>query len=531
MSDFASIYTMANKPTSPAPDFLESMGKVAGLQRMGIQNQLGTQQVQQGQMQNQQLQQQLQDATQLRDTLTQAAANKQDPLEAVGKLGSPAAQTWRKQYQDMAAAQTKLSREQFDLGCAHMAKVGGAVISATQTPGTTPQQVAQIIDSHVQQGNIPQAQADALKATLPQDSTALPIWGMTQGATLGASKDLLGMFLPDNKMVDTGSGTQPVSVNKLTGQATPKGDPIEKDIPAGDLKRFASDLGALRADGSIDMDNAQVKAHLKKLNYIAPNTMTLMNAAGGGSDFDASQPLKPADESQARYAAQTGSRETPSNRNPGALIRNARAEYLAQQGGGDIAQNKIQFKSQADAQKFFTTGKGADAMRQQATIIHHADSFLQMANALESGDTVLANKAANQLGMQLGNDRAKNVELAGHILSEEVGKYLSGGAGSAEEREKMGSLLPSFASPQQFRGAVQTLQTMVQGQRASWMEQRDSAIKGQVPWKTNPTNPPNGASATPTATPALQTVSPQDAAKLPAGTHFIGLDGVERVKH
>jgi hypothetical protein len=523
MSDFASIYSMANKPTTAAPDLMEGMGKVASIQHMAQQNQ-------QGAMQNQQMAQQLQDAQELRTTLQQAQSKGLDPIKAVSQLGSPAAQAWRTQYTDLASKQTKLSADQFKLATDHMAKVGGDVMAASQAEGATPQQVAQVIASHVQQGNIPPEKAQGLLQGLPRNPADLATWGKIQGATLGASKDLLGLFTDEHHMVDTGTGTQPVSVNKLTGKATPNGDPIEKDIAPGDLKRFASDIGALKPDGSIDMSNPQVAAHLKKMNYIAPNALTLLGGSGGAA-FDPSQPLSPAEESQARYAAQTGARETPSIRNPGALTRNARAEYLAQQGGGDIAGNKVQFKNQQEATKYFTTGKGADAFRQQETIIHHADAYLQMATALDNGNMQLANKAANTLGVQLGNDKAKNLELAGHVLSEEVGKYLSGGAGSAEERATMGKLLPSFASPQQSRGAVTTLQTMVQGQRASWTQQRDAALKGNVPWQQQPANPQAGSGSTPTAAPALQKMSPQDAAKLPAGTHFLGLDGVERVKH
>lgn len=475
MTDFGSIYQMANHPTVALENPMDAMGKMMSLKNLATQNQMGDMQVQQQQ-------QALQDAQELRSTIQKSVQSGQSPVQAVSQLASPAAQGWAKQYTEMASAQTKLSKEQFDLSEAHLKKVGGDVVGATQAPGVTRDQVAAVIARHAQDRNIPPDKAQALIQSIPTDPAAIPTWGLTQGITLGASKDLLGLFVGDTHMVDTGTGTQPVVVNKVTKTVQNVGPEIEKNIGPGDLKKFASDIGALKDDGSIDMTNPQVKA---KIHAMTTNMATVIQGAGGsgGASFDPSIPLGPADESQARYAAQTGARETPSMRNPGALQRNARAEFLAQQGGGDIAGNKIQFKNQQDANKFFTTGKGADAMRQQETIIHHADAFLQMATALDNGDVQLANKFANQLGVQLGNDKAKNVELAGHILSEEVGKYLSGSSGSAEEREKMGQLLPAFSSPQQFRGAVTTLQTMVQGQRQSWQQQRAAALAGQVPFQ------------------------------------------------
>ena len=498
MADFGSIYSMANRPTSPAPDLAQSMGTVASIQHLGQQNQLGQQQIAQGQMQNQQMQQQLQDATELRQTLKEAISSGQNPVQAVQKLASPAAQGWVKQYTEMAMNQTKLSKEQFDLASNHLAKVGGDVIAASQAPGATPQQVAQIIQGHVQQGNIPPDKAQALIQTIPQDPAALPTWGMTQGATLGASKELLGLFTPQVHMVDQGTSTQPVAINPTQATIKNIGAPIEKDIGPGDLKKFASDIGALKDDGSVDMSNPKVKA---KIHAMTTNMATVIQggAGGGGASFDPSQPLSPADESQARYAAQTGARETPSMRNPGALQRNARAEYLAQQGGGDIAQNKIQFKTQQDAQNYFTTGAGADAFRQQETILHHAQVFGQIYDALNNGNTQLANKLGNEFNVQFGADQATNAKIVGQVMSAEVGKYLAGNQGSKDERAELAALIPTFSSPQQAKGGLQTLATLVQGQRASWTAQRDAALKGQVPWQQQPANPQAPAGAAPAA--------------------------------
>ena len=146
----------------------------------------------------------------------------------------------------------------------------------------------------------------------------------------------------------------------------------------------------------------------------------------------------------------------------------------------DLAEAKKSFKTQQDAQKFFTTGKGADAMRQQETILHHAQVFQQIADALDNGNIQLANKLGNTFGLQMGSDKATNLKMAGQIFSAEVGKYLAGSMGSAEERAELAKLMPMFNSPEQFKGGLKTLSNLVEGQRKSWMRQRTAALSGKV---------------------------------------------------
>jgi len=508
MADFASAYANFNKPSVQLENPMDAYGRAQQLQNLNTQGQLLQGQVQTQQMQQTSMERQIQDAQDVRDAIKSANGDPNAAMANVSKLGSTTGLEYLAKMKEMQLKGVQLSSAQNDLATKHLAMVGNG-IGAAQTP----EQAANIVKGHALIGNIPQPDAQGLLAGIPQNPDEFKTWQKLQAAKLGASKEVMDMITPAVHQVDTGTATQFVGVTPSTGTVAPIGAPIDKDIQPGDLKKFASDIGAIKDDGSVDLNNPQVQA---KIHAMTTNMATVIQggAAGGGASFDPSQPLSPADESQARYAAQTGARETPSMRNPGALQRNARAEYLAQQGGGDIAQNKIQFKTQQDAQKYFTTGGGADAFRQQETILHHAQVFGQIYDALNNGNTQLANKLGNEFGVQFGSDQATNAKIVGQVMSAEVGKYLAGNQGSKEERAELAGLIPTFSSPAQAKGGLQTLQTLVQGQRASWTAQRDAALKGQVAFG-----------------PGLQKVSPQDAAKLPAGTHFLGLDGLERVKH
>lgn len=296
MADFASIYSMANRPTVAAESPIDAQAKMYSLANMAQQNQ-------QGQMQTQQMQQQLQDAQELRDTIKQASSAGQSPVQAVSQLGSPTAQKWMQAYTEMAQNQTKLSKEQFDLAQAHLSKVGGDVVSAAQQPGATPQQVAQVIQSHIQQGNIPANQGQQLLQSLPSDPSQLGTWGLAQGATLGASKELLGLFTPTVHMVDTGTAVQPTGVTAATGKVAPIGDPIEKTVapsspgPVGkDLETYNSGLPDGQEVGPNDPGflNWYAKVHRHEGTTLAlPGAHTLVSPGSGGAGPDLSN-LPPA---------------------------------------------------------------------------------------------------------------------------------------------------------------------------------------------------------------------------------------------
>lgn len=458
---------LANADPSRQFDPMKAMGNALQMKAM-------QQNVQMQGMQNQQLQQQIQDTQDFRNTFKTAVANGQDPVEALSKSPSPIAQKYLNTILDMRQKGVKLESDQYDLGIKKMQGMGNDILAATSAPGATPQGVAAVVQRHAANGDLPPAQAQEMMQELQtlQGPDALKNWGILQGVKTHVAKDVLGLFTPQTKVSGNVAVTQDALTGKVTGAAPVPG------MAASEIGKFAVDL-----TGKPEI-TPEVVAKWKELH---PNMATVMMGSGGsgGSNFDASQPLKPADESQARWAAKTGQRETPSMRNPGALQRNARAEWLAQNdpnigGSGDITQNKLQFATAQQAQKYFTTGKGADAFRQQETILHHAQVFSQIADALNNGNVQLANKLGNQFGAQFGSDQATNYKIAGQIFSAEVGKYLAGGQSTAEERKELSELIPSFSSPSQIKGGLATLSALVQGQRQSWLAQRDAALKGNV---------------------------------------------------
>ncbi len=472
----------AGQGVTPLQQPMDIMGK-------GLALQSGMLQMQQQRMQNQQIQQQLQDAADLRATLQKAAQEGADPEKAVEKLGSPLAAKYLGTMLDMRQKGVTLQKNQFDLASAHLQKLGNSILGAANTPGATPQAMASLIQQHAQIGDIPGPQAQEMLTDLQNVKTPddLKSWAQLQAVKSGVAKDVLGLFTPKTTIQGPIAVTQEPLTGKVMGSTPVPG------AAASEIGKFAVDL---TGKPSI---TPEVIAKWKELH---PNMATMMMATGGTNALSPEAKQMLVD----KYI-QTGQLDSDlSARMPGLRneIINTAAAQAKQQGSGtpNLAQAKQQFSSAQAAQKYFTTGKGADAFRQQETILHHAQVFSQIADALNNGNVQLANKLGNQFGAQFGSDQATNYKIAGQIFSAEVGKYLAGGQSTAEERKELSELIPSFSSPSQIKGGLATLSALVQGQRQSWLAQRDAALKGNVAF---------GGSQTPSAPTTPQVMSLADA--------------------
>jgi len=464
----------------------------------GIQLQGGMLQMQAQKMQNQQLQQQIQDAQDFRNTFKTAVANGQDPVQALSKSPSPIAQKYLSTILDMRQKGVKLQGDQYDLGIKKTQGMGSDILAATSATGATPQSVAAVIQRHAASGDLPPNQAQEMMQELQslQGPDALKNWGILKGVEMHVAKDVLGMFTPKTT---------------IQGQNLIKQDPLTGDVTgAAPINGLRPEITGVHADpnntafGVDKYGNAVpiLDANGQPQKMRQPTSMMMMQGGANALTPEAKQML-------VQKYIQTGQLDSDlSARMPG--LRNEIINAAAAQSNGGPAPNlaaaKQQFGSAQQAQKYFTTGKGADAFRQQETILHHAQVFSQISDALSNGNVQLANKLGNQFGAQFGSDQATNFKIAGQIFSAEVGKYLAGSQSTAEERKELADLIPVFSSPQQIKGGLATLSSLVQGQRQSWLMQRDAALKGNVAF--GGTNAPANSPNQPIATPQPQATQP-----------------------
>ena len=435
----------------------------------GTQIQGAQQQLQTGALQQQQLQQQIKDAQDLRNIFQTAGQGATSQDEAQAKVaqalmqsGNPLAQTYFQKMQELKLKGVELSQKQQELATKHSQAMGQDLLATANAPGATPDAVASRIMFHVKQGNIPQAEGQEMLKSLPSDPTALGAWGNFQAAKAQVAPDVLKLFTGETKLQDTGTGFVPVNTNQMTGQTTfPQGkeNVLDKDIGPGDLKKFASDIGALKPDGSIDMTNPDVQA---KKRAMTTNMAMILGGQGGGGNFNPSEPLPDAGMEAVAQAIARGAQapQEYSIRNPAGKIINARAAMI---GNGDL-QGKTEVAAHgADLSSFAAGGKNGQTINALNTMTEHLGTMEKAIGALNLGNIPLANKIGQAVGVQFGDDAPTNAQVIKDFLSGEVAKVATGGHLTEGEIGKAESSIKTAGSPAQAMGALGMMREIAGG--------------------------------------------------------------------
>jgi hypothetical protein len=148
----------------------------------------------------------------------------------------------------------------------------------------------------------------------------------------------------------------------------------------------------------------------------------------------------------------------------------------------------------------------------------------------------------NYLSSQFGDPKVTNFDTVKTLAADEFAKVAAGAQMGESDRVAMQKLFSSSSSPQQLTQAIQKAQQLmggkVQGLNQAYQQlypghdvgERVSLETNQVLQGMGIKFGQGGAGQGGQST-SLQTLAPADAAKLPAGTHFLGQDGIERVAH
>ena len=161
----------------------------------------------------------------------------------------------------------------------------------------------------------------------------------------------------------------------------------------------------------------------------------------------------------------------------------------------------------------------------------HLNTARDLASALTSGNIPAANKIAQGIGIQLGNDPTTNFNTLKQFLSGEVAKVASGGHLTEAEIQSASDKLNAAQSPAQLNGALNTMSQIAGGKLKALDVDYKNYSGGKSLVDAGRLSPAAKQAFQSSGGKGLQTLAPADAAKLPAGTHFLGQDGVERVAH
>lgn len=536
---------MAIDPTialgvQPVRSPLESYGRALQVQNLATQGkmgQLGLQQAQTSLAQQQALNKAYADPANrnpdgsinynaVANSLAQAGAGAQIPGVIKGGMQAGQAQM---QFQE---EHLKLLQQRNDRMADH---IQGLMASKTLTPD----QVKATMDQALQEGDLDQAHYQQALQTMPQtnDPNALKSWLAQQAATTYATGAKLQSFLPQTKMQAVGGQLVPVTTTQAGNQVS-VGAPVTA-APTTELAKINADekAGLLTAD--------QAAAARKKATYIQPNMFTMMGSAQfGGKGFDPTQPLQAAQEAQARAIADGAPMLNVSSRNPFALPINARAQQIyADAHGGDMTGFGTLKGTLGEARKSFAAGgKNGQTLIALDTAVHHFDALGKAADALNNGDTVGLNAASNYLSKQFGDPRVTNFDTVKALAADEFTKVAAGGITGEAEREAMQKLFSAANSPAQLKQAIQQAQILMAGKvqgldtayksayggDKSVMERVSPETRSVMARSEQSIPAPQGAAQ---ALPRFNSPSDPGFANLPAGAHFVGPDGVERIKH
>lgn len=135
----------------------------------------------------------------------------------------------------------------------------------------------------------------------------------------------------------------------------------------------------------------------------------------------------------------------------------------------------VKKKTREDA----TSGALGVQLRAIATTRKHvSDVLTPMASALDNGDWQTANKLGNALGVQFGNDKVTNYRIAADAVGAEAAKAFDGAGFTQSERDEAKGKLSDQLSKSQFKGAIKTMDALLEGKQRAAQETYDQNMKG-----------------------------------------------------
>lgn len=116
-------------------------------------------------------------------------------------------------------------------------------------------------------------------------------------------------------------------------------------------------------------------------------------------------------------------------------------------------------------QKDFTSGADAGTLAAFNTAIIHMRTFRDVADALDNGDTLLANQIGQAVGTQFGGNKATDFNIAKSAFAGEVGKAFAGANVAEGDRKDLSDKISAASSPGQLKGYADTAEKLLRGKR------------------------------------------------------------------
>lgn len=108
-------------------------------------------------------------------------------------------------------------------------------------------------------------------------------------------------------------------------------------------------------------------------------------------------------------------------------------------------------------------GAGAKQIASFTTVAQHLDTLQELADAQTKSDIPRVNSMINYFKTNLGYPEVTNFDTAKQAVAAEVVKAITGTAGALADRQEAERALAAAASPEQVKGAIETLKKLIGG--------------------------------------------------------------------
>ncbi len=150
----------------------------------------------------------------------------------------------------------------------------------------------------------------------------------------------------------------------------------------------------------------------------------------------------------------------------------------------DFDQNT--YKVRGAEEKGFTSGSQGQQLTAIGTARNHMQTFKDMADALDNGNVLLANRAGNALGMQFGSDKATNFNIAKSAFAGEVGKAFAGANVGVQDRQELMDKISAASSPAQLKGYADTADKLLEGKQKSLKQSYEQGVQNKPNFGNQP---------------------------------------------
>jgi hypothetical protein len=267
--------------------------------------------------------------------------------------------------------------------------------------------------------------------------------------------------------------TMGVALNTRTGEVkTPAGQAMSPQMMEG--KYVAIQQKQKLGQPLTPEEKAFTGAYANLKSLVPTTTFNLQNATPGGPNAPLSDKIVDAVGAQ---GSQLKLSDVLPARAPASVRQAALNQILAKY--PDF--NSGDFTTEQKVKQQYTSGDVGKQLLAINTAREHMKTFGSLADALDNDDVAQWNKLGNAVGVQLGRDKATNFKIAAQAFGGEVGKALDGAGVTAGEREQAQEAFNPNMSPDQFRGAIKTVDALLAGKQKAAQETYDTGTKTAKP--------------------------------------------------